>query len=503
MAAERRIAELSALKDVLQRENEELRAQLEETDAAQLEEELEDLKRECEERLGTAEKTIILLRSERESLLKRLESAAKDGEGRTSELSLRDKAVADLRSEGELLAKKEAASQAQLRKLRAALRDCEGKRDELVLRVQSLEQEAQQRAVQSAADTSLAEASEREAALSASLSALQDSIAAAELRSAEREDALQAEVSRLQRCCSELEASRDESAASGTDVALPLLRQLEELSRSAREAADASADSSARLLARAQAAEAAAAAAQAAERSARARAQAAEDAAKEKATHTAVLSSELAQRMQRCDAEQRSGEAARLKLVELSALTDSQAAALADAMRSAQQAREEEARLSRTHTEAQRAWRAREAELLSSISELQGAIDRSLALLRDAAGPTSFGDVELQAMQRRVSLLEAQLTRATERAAALEQPAHERAQLSRELDELRSRHTTALRALGERSLRVEELALDLSEARDIYRAQSTRMLALREHSHVLAHAVLSLCPPVPARAAKR
>ena len=70
-----------------------LRQQLEETDAAELAEELEELKAECEERIGNAEKTvrrhanwrrttlspaqIIILRAEREALLKRLESAAK------------------------------------------------------------------------------------------------------------------------------------------------------------------------------------------------------------------------------------------------------------------------------------------------------------------------------------------------------------------------------------------------------------------------------------------
>jgi hypothetical protein len=47
----RRLAALSAIKDALTRENEELRQQLEDTDAAALEEELEDLKRECEARL--------------------------------------------------------------------------------------------------------------------------------------------------------------------------------------------------------------------------------------------------------------------------------------------------------------------------------------------------------------------------------------------------------------------------------------------------------------------
>ncbi len=41
----------------------------------------------------------------------------------------------------------------------------------------------------------------------------------------------------------------------------------------------------------------------------------------------------------------------------------------------------------------------------------------------------------------------------------------------RELEELKARHAKCLEALGERSQRVEELTLDLHEAREIYRAQ--------------------------------
>ena len=40
-----------------------------------------------------------------------------------------------------------------------------------------------------------------------------------------------------------------------------------------------------------------------------------------------------------------------------------------------------------------------------------------------------------------------------------------------ELAELRARHATCLRLLGERGQRMEELSLDLAEARDIYREQ--------------------------------
>jgi hypothetical protein len=353
---------------------------------------------------------IILLRSERESLYKKLEIAAKarhrpppglsasaaaqpapsqDGEGRASELSEKDNALAELRAEAEALSKREAASQAQIRKLRASLRECEKERDELALRVLNLEREAELQLVtdvdvaksaQTAGMRALQEANIREAALAASLNAqgelierLQESIAATEACTAEREDALRAELSRLQRTCAELESSREELSASGTDAAAPLLRQLDELSRSAREAADAAAEKSARLLQRAQAAEAAASAAQTGERSARARAAAAEEAAKEKALHVASLSDELTLLMQRNDAEQRSAEAARQKAAELAAERDTVAGALEAVTRDRQLAREEESRLSRSHADALRAWRVREAELLAGISELQGA----------------------------------------------------------------------------------------------------------------------------------
>ena len=114
------------------------------------------------------------------------------------------------------------------------------------------------------------DSSERKSVLGAVVRQLQASLASAEALAAEREDALRGEVSRLQRACMQLEASRDDAAAQSSYAAVPLLRQLEELSRSAHEAGEAASETEARLLARAQAAEAAASEAQSAERAARA-----------------------------------------------------------------------------------------------------------------------------------------------------------------------------------------------------------------------------------------
>ena len=156
-----------------------------------------------------------------------------------------------------------------VRKLRATLKDTESQRDELRQKLEALEQEAQKsqlivqassEEVQSEAARAEKEALEREAALQASVAAhaarmasLQATLAAAEARSATREDALRAQLASLERRCQELEAARDELIANDTEATVPILRELEAVTAAAARAADAAADTEARLLSRLQA----------------------------------------------------------------------------------------------------------------------------------------------------------------------------------------------------------------------------------------------------------
>ena len=294
----KKLAALTAVKDALIQENTELRQQLEDSEAAALQEELDDVKAECEERLGGMQKTVAALRSERETLLKRLEGASHEGEGRASELAALQATAQQLRDEGSSLAKKNAEVQAVVRKLRQSLRECEAQRDELGERLGALEATSARAAeATSCGEATLAASLEVQAEHSRLLHAR---VAETEALAAEREDSLRSEVSRLQRWCDELQSSRDEQTFRSTDASAPLLRQLDELTRSAREAAESSAETCARLSARALAAEAAAVQAQTGERAARARARAAEEAAKDKAAHAARASGELGVLMQRC-----------------------------------------------------------------------------------------------------------------------------------------------------------------------------------------------------------
>jgi hypothetical protein len=244
------------------------------------------------------QKTVAALRAEREALLKRLEGASHEGEGRASELEQLRKTAAALREEGDSLAKKNAEAQSLVRKLRQSQRECEAQRDELCEKLVSLSARSEREAEASTSG---------EATRAASLEALAEHsrllharTAELEAQAAEREDGLRSEVLRLQRWCDELQSSRDEQTFLSTDAAAPLLRQIDELTRSAREAAESGAETNARLSARAQAAEAAALLAQTGERAARARARAAEESAKEKAAHASRLSAELGLLVQRC-----------------------------------------------------------------------------------------------------------------------------------------------------------------------------------------------------------
>lgn len=459
-----------------------------------------------------AEKTIILLRTEREALTKRLDAARRESDTRAVTLAEKQRALDALQAEGEALSHKHSW-------LRQALRDCEAERD--VLQEAARAAAARRSQEESTAVDSLVasrrareDSSERKSVLGAVVRQLQASLASAEALAAEREDALRGEVSRLQRACMQLEASRDDAAAQSSYAAVPLLRQLEELSRSAHEAGEAASETEARLLARAQAAEAAASEAQSAERAARARAAAADETARERASHAAYLTKELAGLRPRLTAEQDSVAAALQDLQEMAAvrcglssciacthstrnhqLRDAAVSAQATADSRAQTAREDAERAARSFAEAQRAWRAREAQLLQGVSELQTGLERATAAASEASSrssPVSLSSREalpgeLAEMQRRVSRLEAERARDSEllleaetRALAAQRAALESERAIRELGELKLRHQKCLELLGERTQRAEELTLDLSEARDIYRSQILMLCPARQ-----------------------
>lgn len=147
----------------------------------------------------------------------------------------------------------------------------------------------------------------------------------------------------------------------------------------------------------------------------------------------------------------------------------------------ARAAYEDVERLTRMHGDAKRAWAAREAELLSAVDELRGGTRHA-----SRPGPTDQQASPAEhssALERRVLELEAQrkreaaqLLQAEQRAMQAEAEARNARGLSQQLTELRLRHNKCLELLGERQRRVEELALDVVEAREIYKAQILSLL---------------------------
>jgi len=291
-ALRKELVALGAIRDSLVKENEELRRQLQESETGDLLEELEELKAECQDRVATAEKTIIILRGERETLLRKLEKAEKDHEGHASALAERDSTIQQLRAEGEALSQKHGDAVLQCRKLKTSLREAEAARDELAAKLQAANEDASTLADGEKEKLGDLHSTVREQA--AEIQQLQSRIAMAVNEANAREDALRAEMVQLQRHCSTLEAAKDELATSQVDAAWPLMRQLEDVSRASRAAADAAAEVQAQLQARLRDAEVAAVAAQSAERAAKSRCAAAEETSRERAARVAALTKEVA-----------------------------------------------------------------------------------------------------------------------------------------------------------------------------------------------------------------
>lgn len=160
---------------------------------------------------------------------------------------------------------------------------------------------------------------------------------------------------------------------------------------------------------------------------------------------------------------------------------DDAGAALTAAEARARAAYEDVERLTRMHGDAKRAWAAREAELLSAVDDLRGGTRPASLPTEQQASPAEHSS----ALERRVFELEAQrkreaaqLLQAEQRAMQAEAEARNARGLSQQLTELRLRHNKCLELLGERQRRVEELALDVAEARAIYKEQIQNFMLL-------------------------
>ena len=124
--------------------------------------------------------------------------------------------------------------------------------------------------------------------------------------------------------------------------------------------------------------------------------------------------------------------------------------------------------MSRAHGEAKRAWATREAEFKAIIADTRSAP-------RPVDGGTPSAAVSAAQMAYS-SELEVQRASDAARLAQAEQEARDVRRLSQQLTALRLRHDKCLELLGERQRRVEELVLDLAEAREIYRQQIQSLL---------------------------
>ena len=246
-----------------------------------------------------------MLRGERETLTRKLERAEKDRDSLNEALAERDGTIQLLRAEGEALSQKHGDSVQLVRRLKVSLREVEAERDDIGAKLAAAEEKAQAGLVR---NESLAEG-EREKQIdlesaireqAAEMQLLHHRLASAESHAAEREEALRAEVVQLQRTCSTLQAARDEQAANHVDAALPLMRQVEDMQRSSRAAAEAAAETISRLQARLREAEVAAVAAESAERAAKSRAVAAEEALSDKSLRVTALTKEVADLSLRC-----------------------------------------------------------------------------------------------------------------------------------------------------------------------------------------------------------
>ncbi|KAK9807806.1 hypothetical protein WJX72_009986 [[Myrmecia] bisecta] len=353
---EGKLATLSVITGALQKENEELRRQLESQGPVDgvAEEELQDLRAEFSRRLGAADKTISDLKEERDRLRAQVSAATQGGSSSEARLQDREKYVAGLQAEGEALARKNGELEAMLRKLRTSSREQDAERERLAGRVQSLEaqllqqqelfaqaaqaaalqgkqlkeeveevrqqaaahvREAQRNAQQSAllaqqsaaagGAQALAAAQEREFQLTASLADLRSAFEAAEGEWVEKEQLLRREVAVLEERVRSLEADKSQIHTNASDTMRPLLRQIESMAAAAAAQHASQAGQQAALLQRVRDAEGAAESASHAERRARARAAAADAAVATAQKGAAAANAAAAEAKARYEAEKR------------------------------------------------------------------------------------------------------------------------------------------------------------------------------------------------------
>jgi len=453
-------------------------------------------------------------------LLRREEAAKQDAATAAQTLRDRDAALDSLHTEGETLARRSSTLEATARKLRAALKEAESERDAARLQVEALQAEAVAAEEGAESDAALAhddaaraleEALAREASLVTTLAAqaaqlanLTATVAAAEARASERQEALCADNARLERRLQEAEAARDELSSNHAEAALPLMRQLESLAAAATRARESAAETESRLQSRAEGAEALALVAEAAERSARARASAAEEKLRLAGAAACASAEQLQATHEAFEQERARADAAILQAEKEAALraTASHCAVSFEAKLSALET--EHAKLCRAMVDLQKTSQRRELELEAALtaaaaqSAAQQAAHDAALLERDKTHATPAAvDAALQELaplapldshparrgevlelRRRIDMLEAGrkhdarlLIEAEERAASALAGSACLLRLQSEMEQLQDAHARALEVLGENAERVEELQLDLREARDIYRAQ--------------------------------
>lgn len=142
-AYESKLATLNIIHSAVQKENEELRTELEQAQppGGATDEDLVELKEEFSRRLGSADQTIARLQDEKERLRAQIAAASQSSTANSSQLVAKHTFIASLQEEGLSLAKRNDELEVSVRSLRAATRDSEIKHQSMTRRVQQLERQ--------------------------------------------------------------------------------------------------------------------------------------------------------------------------------------------------------------------------------------------------------------------------------------------------------------------------------------------------------------------------
>ncbi|XP_044496538.1 golgin candidate 5-like isoform X2 [Mangifera indica] len=293
-------------------ENEHLKAVIEDLKRKSSDAEIETLREEYHQRVGTLERRIYALTKERDTL-RREQNKKSDAAALLKE---KDEIITQVMAEGEELSKKQAAQEAQIRKLRAQIRELEEEKKGLVTKLQveenkvesikkdktatekllqetiekhqvelatqkdyytkalnaakEAEELAEARANNEARtelENRLREAEEREAMLVQALEELRQTLSRKEQQAVFREDMLRRDIEDLQKRYQASERRCEELITQVPESTRPLLRQIEAIQDTTARRAEAWAAVERSLNSRLQEAEAKAAAAEERERS--------------------------------------------------------------------------------------------------------------------------------------------------------------------------------------------------------------------------------------------